>query len=270
MKFVRFISAAHTDGAYGLLQDDGAIEVIRGGLLDPVEKTGEVVMEKDIIRYLPPTQPPNIICIGFNYNDHAAETSFDLPTEPRIFLKPTTAAIVHGDKIVLPAMAPNQVDYEAELCVIIGRLARNVSVDQSLDYVLGYTCGIDVSARDCQFGDGQWSRGKGFDTFAPLGPCVVTDLDTSDLRVRLRLNGNAMQDESTDKMIFKVADIVSYVSRCMTLLPGTVIMTGTPSGVGYTRKPPVFLHPGDVCEVEIEGIGTLRSTVAASVEGVRS
>ena len=261
MKIVRFITAGHPGGVYGVVGEDGGIEVIRGGLLNPVERTGEVLKESDIVRCLPPVDPPNLLAIGLNYVDHAAETKDKLPTEPLLFIKSTTTVIAHGDNIVLPKMAPDRVDYEAELAVIIGRTARHVSIGEALDCVLGCTCANDVTARDCQQRDGQWARGKSFDTFAPLGPYVVTDFDPSNRRIQMRLNGKVMQDQPTADMVFNVPFLISHLSHCMTLRPGTVILTGTPSGVGFTRQPPVYLRPGDVCEVEIEGIGVLRNTV---------
>lgn len=261
MKFVRFTSAAHPQGAYGIATSDGGIEVIKGGLFDAVQKTGEVVTGSEITGYLPPVDPPNVFAIGLNYADHAAESADALPKEPLIFMKPTTAITFHNAEVMIPKMAPKEVDYEAEMCIIIGKPARHVSESEALDYVFGYTCGMDVSARDAQMGDGQWIRGKGFDTFAPIGPYVETELDPNNTRVRMRVNGQTMQDESTSCMIFKAAMLVSYMSRWATLQPGTVIMTGTPSGVGFVRKPPVFLRAGDVCEVDIEGIGVLQVTM---------
>ena len=261
MKFVHFVTTKHPHGAYGLVASDGSIEVVQGGLMDPVVRTGEVIQENEIIRYLPPVEPPNLLAIGLNYRAHAAETDDMLPSEPLLFIKAATAVVGHGDNIVLPRMAPDCVDYEAELAVIIGRTARDVPPDEALSCVLGYTCANDVTARDCQRRDGQWARGKSFDTFAPLGPYVLTDTDPANRRIQMRLNGAVMQDQSTADMVFDVPFLVSYLSRCMTLRPGTVILTGTPSGVGFTRKPPVYLRPGDLCEVEIEGIGVLRNTV---------
>ena len=166
-----------------------------------------------------------------------------------------------GEAIVVPKAAPTQVDYEAELAVVIGKPARHVPVERALEYVLGYTCANDVSARDCQNGDGQWARGKSFDTFGPLGPWIETDLDPTNVRVQGRLNGKVMQEANTSLMIFSVAYLINYLSRCMTLLPGTVLLTGTPAGVGFARKPPVWLKGGDVYEVDIEGIGVLRNPV---------
>lgn len=261
MKLIRFVTEKWPNGKCGLLTEGNGIEVLEGGLLDPIRKTGEVVRESEALRHLPPVDPPNIIAIGRNYADHAAELQSGIPEKPLMFIKATTALIAHGDNIVIPRAAPNAVDYEAELAVIIGRRAKNVPVEEALDYVLGYTCANDVSARDCQMNDGQWARGKSFDTFAPLGPHVVTDLDPSDLRVRMLLNGKVMQDQRTSDMAFGVAYLVSYLSHSITLLPGTVILTGTPGGVGFGRNPAVYLRPGDVCEVEIEGIGVLRNTV---------
>ena len=263
MKFVRFVSVKYPRGAYGVLGDGGRIETLRGNLFDPIEKTGEVLQENYIMRYLPPVDPPNVLAFGVNYRDHADETGSKLPEKPLLFIKATSALVAHGDNIVLPKVAPDQVDYEAELCVVIGRRARRVPVEQALDYVFGYTCAHDVSARDCQSSDGQWARAKSFDTFAPVGPYVVTGIDPSDLHVRLRLNGTVMQDQSTRDLVFNVPYLVSYLSQGMTLLPGTLILTGTPGGVGVSRTPPVFLKPGDVCEVEIDGIGVLRNSVTA-------
>jgi 2-keto-4-pentenoate hydratase/2-oxohepta-3-ene-1,7-dioic acid hydratase in catechol pathway len=263
MKFVHFVSAKHPRGVYGLVRESGEIDVIAGGLLDPVRQTGEKVPESDILRYLPPVEPPNILALGLNYYTHVEEGNERPPEQPLLFMKSTSALSAHRDNIVLPRIAPNGSDYEAELCAIIGRRAKDVPVEKALDYVFGYTCGNDVSARDCQVKDGQWARAKSFDTYAPMGPYVVTGLDPGNLRIRMRLNGKVMQDASTKSMVFSVPVLVSYLSRCMTLLPGTVIMTGTPGGVGNARKPPIFLRPGDVCEVEIEGIGVLQNKVVA-------
>jgi len=263
VKLIRFVTNEHPTGVYGLLQDTDSVAVIKGSLFDPVEITGETVPVKTITHYLPPVDPPNILAIGRNYRAHAEETCDALPKAPLLFLKATTSLIGHGLPIVLPAAAPSSVDYEAELVAVIGKEAKNVSIEQALDYVFGYTCGHDVSARDCQAGDGQWARAKSFDTFAPLGPVVVTGLSPDNLRVRMRLNGETVQDQSTADMVFDVACLVSYLSHSITLLPGTILYTGTPSGVGMARKPPQFLKPGDVCEVEIEGIGILCNPVVA-------
>ena len=214
------------------------------------------------VRLLPPVSPPNIVCVGLNYKSHAAESRMDIPKRPVLFLKATTSLCGPGDAIALPAAAPDEVDYEAELAVVIGKTARNVGKDEALDYVLGYTCGNDVSARDCQLRhDSQWARGKSFDTFCPLCPVIETQLDPENVRVRTRLNGELVQDGCTSDMIFSLRELVSYCSQQMTLLPGTVLLTGTPDGVGFARRPPVYLRPGDRVEVEIEGIGILQNPV---------
>ncbi len=266
MKFVRFATARHPQGVYGLVGGDGLIEVLRGGLFDAPECTGEVLKEGDIVRYLPPVDPPNILAIGRNYYAHAMETSDHPPAAPLLFIKANTALSAHEANIVLPSAAPTRVDYEAELVAIIGRRAKNVPVEEALDYVFGFTCGNDVSARDCQAGDGQWARAKSFDTFAPMGPYVVTGLDPGDLLVQMRVNGETMQQQSTKDMLFNVPCLVSYLSHSLTLMPGTALYTGTPSGVGIARKPPVLLKPGDVCEVDIAGVGVLRNRVVAEAQ----
>lgn len=217
---------------------------------------------------LPAVPPPEkIICIGLNYRDHALETGADIPTEPVVFSKFNTALIGHGQAIQLPKIA-TQVDYEAELVVIIGRLARFVTRDQAMDHVFGYTCGHDVSARDWQKGrpGGQWLLGKSFDTFAPVGPCVVpkhrmTSADNT--RVRMLLNNETVQDSTTAQLIFDIPTLVCHLSSIMTLKPGDLIFTGTPPGVGAARTPPRFLQPGDTCSVDIDGIGTLTNPCVA-------
>lgn len=220
-----------------------------------------------IIKQLAPVYPPNIFAIGLNYRGHAAEQGLtELPRQPLIFAKPTTAVIGAGDTIVLPDSAPNEVDFEAELAVIIGRECRRASERNALDYVFGYTCANDVSARDCQKKlDKQWTRAKGFDTFCPLGPVVVTrdEFDCGNARIRSILNGTVMQDATTADLIFNVPFLISYLSHQFTLLPGTAILTGTPAGVGFTRTPPVYLRSGDLIAIEIEGIGTLTNSVSS-------
>ncbi len=215
-------------------------------------------------RLLAPVDPPNVLAIGLNYRAHAMEGGETLPERPLLFIKATTTVCGPSDPIVLPRIAPDHVDYECELAIIIGQKAKHVSEEDALDYVLGYTCGNDVSARDCQLEiDRQWARGKSFDNFCPLGPWIETDLDPDNARVTSRVNGKTMQDSNTNDLIFSCAKLVSYLSENLTLLPGTVIMTGTPSGVGFARKPPVFLHAGDVVDIEIEGIGVLTNHVIA-------
>jgi 2-keto-4-pentenoate hydratase/2-oxohepta-3-ene-1,7-dioic acid hydratase in catechol pathway len=214
---------------------------------------------------LPPAEPPNIFAIGRNYREHAREMNAEgREDEPLVFIKATTSLLPPGGTIRLPPSAPEEVDYEAELAVVIGRLAKEVPQDRALDYVLGYTCGNDVSARECQKRDRQWARAKSFDTFCPLGPALVTadELRPDRLAIRSILNGKTMQEADTSQMIFPVPALIGYLSRQFTLLPGTVILTGTPQGVGVARTPPVFLRPGYEIAIEIEGIGRLVNRVA--------
>jgi 2-keto-4-pentenoate hydratase/2-oxohepta-3-ene-1,7-dioic acid hydratase in catechol pathway len=226
-------------------------------------------LPSETLKLLPPIiDPQKIICIGLNYADHARETGAEIPTEPVVFNKFPTALRAHEEAIELPAVS-SKVDYEAELVVVIGRQARFVDEHDALAYVGGYTCGHDVSARDWQKGKpgGQWLLGKSFDSFAPCGPELVTPDevgDPGDLRVVFRLNGETLQDSSTDQLIFCVPQLIAYLSGVCTLMPGDLIFTGTPPGVGAARKPPVFLKPGDIAEVEIEGIGLLRNPVMAA------
>lgn len=244
----------------GVVEGDG-LEVLAGC---GQERTGETVALAEV-KLLAPVDPPNVLAIGLNYGRHARESNMKVPDHPLLFIKATSSVVGPEAPIVLPRVAPAEVDYEAELCLVIGRQARNVSESEALDCVLGYTCGNDVSARDCQLRlDGQWARGKSFDTFCPLGPWLETELpDPDNLPIRSRLNGQVMQDSSTSDLIFGCRALISFLSHSMTLLPGTVIMTGTPEGVGFVRQPPVYLKPGDVIEVEIDGIGTLTNTVQA-------
>jgi len=218
-----------------------------------------------IQRRLAPCDPPDIIAIGRNYRDHAKEMASTVDeTEPLVFLKATSSVIGPDDAIELPPQAADEVDYEAELAVIIGRTARRVREADALSFVLGYTCANDVSARDCQKRrDKQWARGKSFDTFCPLGPHIVTRDECGDgpFVVRSFLNGVQMQEGSTADLIFPITALISYLSHQFTLRPGTVILTGTPAGVGAARTPPVFLREGDTIEVDIAGIGRLTNTV---------
>src|SRR5437764_2561518 len=218
------------------------------------------------IEFLPAVIPGKILAIGRNYADHAAEGGADLPKAPLLFNKLPNSLSAHNLPIVLPRIS-EQVDYEAELAVVIGQTAKRVSEDAALDHIFGYSLIDDVSARDLQFGDGQWTRGKSLDTFAPLGPFITTRDEIEDvqaLQIEGVLNGQVMQSSNTSKMIFKVAYLVSYLSQGITLEPGDVIATGTPDGVGIFRKPPVLLKAGDVFEVKIEKLGTLRNPVVAS------
>jgi len=260
---VRLIRFADNAGRilYGVAESERRARVIRGDVFGEFEVSSESV---EIRKLLAPVQPPNIYAMGLNYRSHAREGGAESPPEaPVIFLKATTALIGPGEPIVLPPSAPDEVDYEAELAVVIGRRARDVAPEEALEYVLGYTCANDVSARDCQMRiDKQWARAKSFDTFCPLGPAIETGIDPGRLGVRLRLNGRIMQEANTSELVWDAGRLVSHLSRQFTLPAGTVILTGTPAGVGCFRKPPVFLRPGDTVEVEIDGIGALSNPVA--------
>jgi 2-keto-4-pentenoate hydratase/2-oxohepta-3-ene-1,7-dioic acid hydratase in catechol pathway len=208
-------------------------------------------------------RPGKIVCVGLNYRDHAAEGGMDLPKAPLLFAKWPNTLIGHGDAIVVPPET-KQVDYEAELGVVIGRTAKRVSERDALDHVEGYICVNDISARDMQFADGQWTRGKSPDTFCPVGPRLVPREEIDDpqaLAIRCIVNGEALQDSSTAQMIFSVAEIIAYASQVITLEPGDLIATGTPAGVGVFRDPKVLLSDGDEVSVEIEGLGTLTNPI---------
>ena len=207
--------------------------------------------------------PRNILCVGLNYKDHAEESKTPLPQQPVLFAKWVGCASAMNAPIVLPPDT-NEVDYEAELAVVIGRTCRSVSAGEALNYVAAYTCLNDVSARDFQRADGQWVRAKSQDTFGPFGPYLVTPDEIQDpqsLGIRCRVNGRMLQDSNTSQMIFSVRELIAYISRGVTLQPGDIISTGTPHGVGFAQKPPVFLQPGDVVEVEIDKIGRLVNSV---------
>jgi len=245
--------------------DEGHALGLMGELYTGLKETGEKVA---VDKWLAPVVPVNIFGIGLNYRAHAQETGAQIPEHPVLFMKPTTTITDPGAPIVLPASCSHgpEVDYEAELGVVIGRTARGVSEARALEYVLGYTGANDVSARRWQKhgGAGQWIRGKSFDAFCPLGPVLVTADEVPDpqaLEVRCVLNGETMQTGHTSNMIFSIAQLVAYLSRDMTLLPGTLILTGTPPGVGFARTPPVFLADGDKVRVEIESIGALENPV---------
>lgn len=214
----------------------------------------------------PVPDPQKVICLGLNYRDHAIESNMPIPEEPVLFSKFPSALTGHGEEILLPPES-DEVDYEAELVVVIGKRGKRIAQDEALSYVAGYAVGHDVSARDWQLNKPgkQWLAGKTFDTFAPIGPVLITADEVPDphaLGIRLRLNGRTMQDSSTSQLIFRIDETIAYLSRIMTLEPGDLIFTGTPPGVGMARKPPVWLKPGDVAEVEIDGLGTLRNPVA--------
>jgi 2-keto-4-pentenoate hydratase/2-oxohepta-3-ene-1,7-dioic acid hydratase in catechol pathway len=262
MKFLRFIDPIRGKPCAGILVSADTVECLDGDGFDADQATGIMLPLGEIKHFLPPVVPPTILALGLNYRQHAIETGAEIPSEPLLFIKAASAANAHGEPIVLPQQAPEYVDYEAELVIVIGKTCRNVSPEAALDYVFGYTCGNDVSARDCQkWRDKQWARAKSFDTFAVMGPVIETDLDPADLRIRCWLNGECMQDSRTSDLIFDVPATISYLSNAMTLYPGTVIFTGTPPGVGVAREPEVYLRDQDRVRVEIEGVGSLENPV---------
>jgi 2-keto-4-pentenoate hydratase/2-oxohepta-3-ene-1,7-dioic acid hydratase in catechol pathway len=226
--------------------------VLRGTFFEDPLPTGETVALGDVL-LLAPVLPSKLVCVGKNYAAHAAEFGMQVPEEPLLFLKPSTAVIGPGDPIRLLPIS-RRIDFEGELAVVIGRLARGVRAEDAFKYILGYTCANDVTLRDLQKTDDQWARAKGFDGSAPIGPWIETDLDPNDASVRTRLNGEIRQQASTSDMVFGVATLLEYITTFMTLLPGDILLTGTPEGVGA-------LSDGDVVEVEVEGVGVLRSEV---------
>src|SRR5215813_7185110 len=251
--------ALHVKDGLTLLQEQlGQLERASSGIQTFLFSASDIQFRAPI------TRPQKVIGIGLNYRDHVEEIKGQIPSHPLLFAMYANAIIGPDDPIILPQMS-RQVDYEAELGVVIGRRARQAPIESALDYVAGYTIINDVSARDLQFSDGQWLRAKSFDTFAPMGPYLVTKdslHDGNGLDIELRLNGKTMQKSNTRNLIFKVPELVSYISKVMTLEIADVIATGTPGGVGYGRNPQVFMKPGDVVEIDIEGIGQLRNSVA--------
>jgi 2-keto-4-pentenoate hydratase/2-oxohepta-3-ene-1,7-dioic acid hydratase in catechol pathway len=241
------------DIAYGLVRDQTVHHLASDLWAQP--RLGPAVASLEEVALLAPCQPTKVIAIGRNYAAHAAEHGAQVPAEPLFFLEPPSAVIGPGAAILYPNHLSQRVEHEAELAVVIGRQARQVQREEASAFIWGYTCANDITARDLQRRDGQWTRGKGFDTFCPLGPWIVPNLDTSDLRVRCRVNGELRQDGRTRDMIFSIEELIAYVSAVMTLEPGDVLLTGTPAGVGP-------LLPGDRVVVEIEGIGTLENEVA--------
>ncbi|RCW82535.1 2-keto-4-pentenoate hydratase/2-oxohepta-3-ene-1,7-dioic acid hydratase in catechol pathway [Halanaerobium sp. DL-01] len=259
MKIVRFQN--NNKKFYGKLVDDYVYK-IEGNIFDDDYSINDK-FSKEEVEFLAPINPPNIIGIGLNYKKHAKELNEKLPEKPLIFLKATTSIIGDGEKIVLPSIAPNKTDYEGELAVVIGKEAKDISVNEVNEYIFGYACANDITARDCQFEiDSQWARSKSFDTFGPLGPWIETELtDPNNCEIKTILNNQIVQDSNTSNMIFNIQELVSYCSKNFTLNPGTVILTGTPKGVGYNKKPPIFLKSGDKIEVEIENIGRITNIV---------
>jgi 2-keto-4-pentenoate hydratase/2-oxohepta-3-ene-1,7-dioic acid hydratase in catechol pathway len=262
MRIVRFATKGHEH--LGNEHGDGRVTLLEGELFGDLVDTGEVAR---VEKRLAPLEPRDILCIGLNYRRHAEEGKQAIPSHPVLFMKNSGTVQNPGDPIVLPRrLDSREVDYECELAVVIGKTCHNVKREHALEHVLGYTCANDVSARDWQmkWGGGQWCRGKTFDTFCPLGPHLVTADEIPNpnaLGIKTVLNGQTMQDWTTEDMIFNVPALIAFLSGSMTLLPGTVILTGTPHGVGVARKPPVFLQPGDTVTVAIDGIGELTNPV---------
>jgi 2-keto-4-pentenoate hydratase/2-oxohepta-3-ene-1,7-dioic acid hydratase in catechol pathway len=249
---------------FASVDSHGGAERLIGGLFSGFSPSGETA---NVRKILAPLAPAAILCTGLNYRKHAEETGSPLPKHPVLFMKTPSAVQNPGDPIEIPRrLASGKVDYEAELAIVIGKHAKNVSRENAMDYVLGYTCANDVSARDWQkeFGGSQWCRGKTFDTFAPLGPVILTPDEIpnpGELAIRTILNGTVMQDSNTSDLIFDIPTLIEFYSGSTTLHPGTVILTGTPSGVGMARTPPVWLQPGDTVTIEIESIGQLTNPV---------
>jgi 2-keto-4-pentenoate hydratase/2-oxohepta-3-ene-1,7-dioic acid hydratase in catechol pathway len=265
MRIIRYL-AQEGDIRFAAEQPDGRCFDIRGDIFRTFEITGH---ESNVVKILAPIEPRVILCIGLNYRKHAEETGAKIPEWPVLFLKSPNTLQNPGDPIVLPTkLRSDEVDYECELAVIIGRGCKNVPKDRALEVVFGYTAANDVSARDWQkrFGGGQFCRGKGFDTFAPLGPTIVTKDEIpnpNSLRIATRVNGKTRQSSNTSDMLFDVPTLVEFLSGSTTLYPGTVILTGTPQGVGMAMNPPRYLAAGDFVEIEIEKIGVLSNPVVA-------
>ena len=238
----------------GAAESGAELADIAGHPFGPISFTGER-RPVESVRLLPPVLPSKVVAIGKNYADHASEMGGDVPERPLVFLKPSTSVVGSGDVIAYPPSS-SRVDYEGELAVIIGRLCRDVPESRAAEVIFGYACANDVTARDQQASDGQWSRAKGYDSFCPLGPWIETDISPDDLRITTRLNGETKQDGRTSQIVHKIPALIAYITACMTLLPGDVILTGTPAGVGP-------MEIGDEVEVEIEGIGRLVNVVKA-------
>jgi len=247
MKIVRFVHGAKAE--YGILYED-AVMSIEDSPFDVIQETNQHYRLNDL-KLLSPCQPSKIVALGVNYRSHSDEMDHSIPAEPLIFIKPSTSVIGTEDKIIYPASSA-RVDYEGELGVVMKSITRQVSKEEARDHILGYTCVNDVTARDLQSKDKQWTRAKSFDTFCPIGPCIETELNPYDLALETCLNGEIRQKSRTSMLIYPVFELVSFISHIMTLLPGDVISTGTPGGIGP-------MQPGDTVEVKIEGIGTLRN-----------
>lgn len=245
------------DAAFHGVLEDGVVDRIEGDVFGEWRRSGDRARLTDLRLHAPLT-PPNLLCLGKNYRSFPRDDNPGYPKQPLLFIKSTSSVIGPGEPILLPEMAPSEVYFEAELAVVIGKKTRNVSPTSVCDLVLGYVVANDVGAKDCQSADGQWARAKSFDSFCPLGPWIETELDAADCRIASRVNGVPVQESTTSLMIFDVATTISFLSRCMTLHPGTVVCLGSP---GVLAEPRPFLQDGDCVEIEVEGIGTLTNPV---------
>ncbi|MBO8154051.1 fumarylacetoacetate hydrolase family protein [Thermovirga sp.] len=254
-KYLRFCLNGETQEALTL--DEENIYALEGSIFGIHDKGKFLCRVDEIQSWLPPTDPTKIVAVGLNYTDHAEETGYPIPKEPLLFLKPSTCVVAHKDKVLLPE-ASKRVDYEAELAIVIAKKAKDISPKDAEEYILGYSCFNDVTARDLQSSDVQWTRSKSFDTFGPYGPWIEMEIDPSNLKVQMIKNGQVVQESNTRHFIFPVPELVSYISKVMTLLPGDVIITGTPSGIGPVQ-------PNDTMEVHIEKIGSLVNFVDKKV-----
>ena len=250
---MKLLRVKYDNNIYFGALEGGDIRLLKNSIYADEFQFTDITLPADRAKLLSPVAPSKIVCAGLNYKDHAKELNMDIPEDPTLFLKPSTAVIGHGDDIIYPESV-TRLDYEAELAVVIKKQAKDVNKESVFDYILGYTCLNDVTARDLQKKDIQWTRAKSFDTFAPVGPYIITGIDPSDLSVRSYVNGKARQSSSTSDMIFDVGSLVCFISRVMTLLPGDVIATGTPKGVGELQR-------GDSVVVEVESIGELKNKV---------
>jgi len=249
-KFVRYLYEGTP--RWGMVNKDGKFLEIEGDRFTQYTVTDKVI-EPESVKILPPSEPTKIVAIGLNYRDHAKELNMELPKEPLMFIKTPNAVTSHNSDIIYPAQS-ERVDYEAELAIIIKNDIKDINEKEAEKNILGYTCLNDITARDLQKKDGQWTRAKCFDTFAPFGPYVTRDIDPDNAPIKMRVNGEVKQDSNTSNFIFKTYELVAYVSKVMTLKRGDIITTGTPPGIGPVKK-------GDVLEVEVEGIGVLKNTV---------
>ncbi len=249
MKYLRFLQDEKE--FFGVIKGD-KVQKISGDIYGDFEVTGET-LDLEGLTLLAPSKPTKVVCVGKNYYDHAKEMNSEVPKEPCLFIKPTTSILDPNGNIIYPEIS-NRVDYEGELALIIKKKCKNVSESEAMDYVSGYTCLNDVTARDIQASDGQWTRGKGIDTFCPFGPIVTDEINPNNVMIETRLNGVIKQKSNTSNFMFDIATVISFVSKAFTLLPGDVITTGTPAGIGP-------MNVGDVVEVEIEGIGILKNTL---------